>query len=306
MRVFDLSSPIPSDVQNAVVVVGNFDAVHCGHQALIAAAKDIAHAKNSALAVLTFEPHPRRLFRPDDAPFRVTPLSLKLERLAACGVDTTYVCPFDWTLAGLSPEQFVKTILQDKLNPLALVIGQDFHFGHNRTGNADFLRAAGLDVHSVPLVHDKAHAVISATRIRGALQAGHIDEANALLGWDWEIRGVVGHGDKRGRTIGYPTANVALGDTIHPAYGVYATWVKIEGEDLWRASATNIGVRPMFESAVGLVETYIFDFDGDLYGKTVHIRPVQKIRDEMKFSSLEELIKQIDADCVTVRAVLAR
>jgi riboflavin kinase/FMN adenylyltransferase len=166
------------------------------------------------------------------------------------------------------------------------------------------MRAFGLNVSAIGLKLDSHHGIISATRIRGALQAGRMDDANALLGWDWEIRGMVGHGDKRGRTIGYPTANVPLGDTLHPAYGVYATLVRIAGEDVWRSAATNIGIRPMFELQTGLVEVHILDFDGDLYDKVLHICPVKKIRDEMKFSSLDDLVKQIDADCIETRRIL--
>jgi riboflavin kinase/FMN adenylyltransferase len=166
------------------------------------------------------------------------------------------------------------------------------------------MRRSGLDVTDIALTADTHRGVISATRIRGALQAGHIDEANALLGWEWDIRGIVGHGDKRGRTIGYPTANVPLGETLHPSYGVYATLVRIEGQGEWLKAATNIGIRPMFEVRTGLVEAHILDFNGDLYGKELHIRPVQKIRDEVRFDSLDALIKQIDDDCHQVRKIL--
>ncbi len=305
MNTYDFSSPIPDVAKRAVVAIGNFDAVHLGHQSLLAFAKEKARALGAPLAVLTFEPHPRRLFRPDDSPFRVTPLSLKLERFGAAGVDMAFVCPFNWELAGLYPVEFVQTILKDRLDPQLVVVGHDFHFGHNRSGNIALLQEMGINVASVALQADKQHGVISATRVRGALQAGHMDEANALLGWNWEIRGVVGHGDKRGREIGYPTANVALGETIHPSYGVYATWVRVDGQSEWMRAATNIGIRPMFEVSTGLVEAHILDFSGDLYDKVLHIRPVKKIRDEMRFGSLEDLVHQIDTDCIRVREILA-
>lgn len=305
MKVFDLAKDVPQADKNCVVAVGNFDAVHLGHQALLAEAKSLAATRGVPFAVLTFEPHPRRVFRADDPPFRVTPLAVKLDRLAASGVDCVYVCPFNWDLAGLSPEQFIQTILKDKIAPALIVTGQDFHFGHNRSGNAALLKQSGFEVVSISLKADGQHAVISATRVRGALQAGHLDEANALLGWNWELRGVVQHGDKRGREIGYPTANIPLGETIHPAYGVYATYVQIEGEDVWRKAATNIGIRPMFELPTGLVEAHILDYEGDIYGKTVRVRPVRKIRDEMKFSSLDLLVAQIDSDCEEARKILA-
>ena len=304
MKVFDLAQDIPTDSTGCVVAVGNFDAVHLGHQALLAEAKAIAVSRGAPFAVLTFEPHPRRVFRPDAPPFRVTPLAVKLDRFAACGVDCVYVCPFNWELAALSPEQFIQRILKDLISPAMLVIGQDFHFGHNRSGNAELLQKSGIEVVSVSLLSDAQHAVVSATRVRGALQAGHIDEANALLGWEWELRGVVQHGDKRGREIGYPTANIPLGETLHPSYGVYATYVQIEGESAWRKAATNIGIRPMFELPTGLVEAHILDYEGDIYGKTVRVRIVKKIRDEMKFSSLDLLIAQIDGDCEEARKIL--
>ncbi len=303
MQVFDLSSPVPVTAKNAVTAIGNFDAVHVGHQLLLTEAKTTSDTHKLPLAVLTFEPHPRRLFRADDAPFRVTPINVKLERLATCGVDIVYICPFDWELASLSAEDFINKILKNKISPHKIIIGSDFHFGHNRTGNATTLRAAGLSVHTVDLKSDAHRGVISATRIRGAIQAGHINEANELLGWDWEIRGIVVHGNKRGREIGYPTANMNLGETIHPSYGVYATQVLIEGENAWRVAATNIGIRPMFEVKTGLVESFIFDYQGDLYDKTLRVRPIRKIRDEMKFASLDELVTQMGKDCQIIRSL---
>lgn len=304
--MFDLSDPVPDSARNAVIVIGNFDAVHMGHQMLIKAAQDFAVSKNLPCAVLTFEPHPRRIFRADDPPFRVTPLPVKLERLEMSGIDHVYVCPFNWELSALSADDFIQTILKDKLSPAHIFIGADFHFGQHRTGNAGTLLAAGIPVTTIVLKDDGHHSPISATRIRSAIQAGHIAEANELLEWDWFIEGIVEHGNKRGREIGYPTANVSLGETIHPSYGVYATFVQIEDENIWRPAATNIGIRPMFEVKTGLVEAFIFDYQGDLYGKTIRIRPVQKIRDEMAFRCLDDLIIQIDKDCTDIRKICGR
>lgn len=305
MTVFDLDQPVPDHAKNAVIVIGNFDAVHKGHQMLIASAQNFARVHRLTCAVLTFEPHPRRIFRADDPPFRVTPLPVKLERFEALGVDHVYVCPFNWDVSALSAQDFIRTILKDQLSPAHIFIGEDFHFGQHRAGNAKTLRADGINVTTVSLQNDQHRGVISATRIRAAIQEGHIEEANNLLGWEWFIEGVVEHGNKRGREIGYPTANVQLGETIHPSYGIYATMVQIEGEDIWRPAATNIGIRPMFEVKTGLVEAFIFDYQGDLYGKTIRVKPLRKIRDEMKFNSLDELIVQMDKDCAEIRQICA-
>ncbi len=304
MRVFDLTTPLPEDARGAVVAIGNFDALHRGHHALLEIARKRALDQGRPFAVLTFEPHPRRLFRPDDPPFRVTPLPLKLDRLQTAKADLVFTLGFTWETAHLSADDFMNLILKEKLGAADLVIGADFHFGEGRSGSIATLREAGFHCTIIDQIKDAQSAVYSATRIRGLLQAGHIDEANALLGWKWEIRGIVERGDQRGRELGYPTANMKLGETIHPSYGVYATQVKIEGETEWRMSATNIGVRPMFAVPVAQLETYIFDFSGDLYGKTLRVRPVAKIRDEAKFNGLEELKNQIAKDCDECRKIL--
>lgn len=304
MDIYTDITALPAQAQSAVVAIGNFDAVHRGHQQLLRIAADTARGLSLPFAVMTFEPHPRRLFRPDDPPFRVTPPAVKYDCLKKAEVDVVYTLPFNWDLARLSAEKFVDDILKKCLSPSVVVVGHDFHFGHNRSGSVDFMRDKGIDVMPIALVDDGRHGVISATRIRGLIQSGHMDEANDLLGWPWEVRGVVQSGDKRGRELGYPTANVALGETIHPAYGVYAAWVQIEGENVWRKAATNIGVRPMFEVSTALIEAHLLDFSGDLYGRTLRTRPVKKLRDEMKFGSLPELVGQIEKDCAQVRVLL--
>lgn len=303
MFTSDLSQPVPDTAKGAVIVIGNFDAVHSGHQMLIKAAQEFAASQNLKCAVLTFEPHPRRVFRADDPPFRVTPLPVKLERLDIIGVDHVYVCPFNWDIAGLSADDFIQKILKDQLAPAHIFVGNDFHFGQHRTGNAETLKAAGIPTTTVTLKNDGHHSAISASRIRSAIQSGNITEANTLLGWEWFIEGVVEHGNKRGREIGFPTANVQMTDTIHPSYGIYATMVQIDGEDKWRPAATNIGIRPMFKVETGLVEAFIFDYTGDLYGKTIRVKPIQKIRDEMAFRCLDDLIIQMDKDCAEIRRI---
>ncbi len=304
MKIFDFTSPLPKDAQQAVVAIGNFDAVHSGHRSLLLQTKTMAVEKECPVAVLTFEPHPRRLFRPDDAPFRITPLSVKLDVLASCGVDIVYVLPFDWHVAAQTAQEFIDMVLKSQLNPVSLVVGNDFHFGHNRSGTIELLKENNLAVFSAPLLADAQHGTISATRIRGLIQSGHISEANQLLGWDWEMRGTVEKGDQRGRLLGYPTANIPLGETIHPAYGVYATMVQIEGETQWRMAATNIGIRPMFEVKTALIEAHLMNYAGDLYGKILRVRPVKKMRDEMKFNNLDSLVEQIEEDCQESRSIL--
>ncbi len=304
MQVVDLSKAVPDSARGAVTAIGNFDGMHRGHQALLEITRKIALDRGLPFGVLTFEPHPRRLFRPDDAPFRITPLDLKLRRLGYAKADIVFVLPFDWATAKLTADEFIGTLLKDRLGLTDIAIGADFHFGQNRSGSIETLQAAGLNCTIVGLVKDATHTVYSATRIRGLLQSGQIGEANALLGWSWEIQGVVEKGDQRGRELGYPTANMPLGEAIHPSYGIYASLVQIEGEKHWRMAASNIGIRPMFEVPVALSETFIFDFDGDLYGKTLRLRPVAKIRDEAKFDSLEALKIQMAKDCDHARKIL--
>lgn len=307
MQTYKNIKDIDETARGAVIVIGNFDGVHRGHQSILAQAKKIAESKNAKLGLLTFEPHPRRLFRPDDPPFRITPEGLKAERLAASGVDILFSLEFDWDFASQSSDDFIQTVIKDGIAPAHIIIGYDFCFGQLRKGGPKDFIAAGIETTIISEIAEDEEK-LSSSRIRTALRHGKITEANALLGWEWEIRGAVVKGDQRGRELGYPTANVALGDTAHPAYGIYATWVKIEdakGEQSeWRASATNIGIRPMFETPEALVETFIFDFNTEIYGKTLHIKPIKRLRGEAKFDSLDDLIKQMAKDCEQARAIL--
>lgn len=299
---------ISAESKGCVLAIGNFDGVHSGHRQLLEAARAIARGTAAGTTgVLTFEPHPRRLFRPDEAPFRLTPAAAKARKLAECGVDILFSLHFDWDFASQSAEQFIARILTDGIAPAHIVVGADFRFGQLRKGDPDALRAAGFPVTVLDKVRDEDGDDISASAVRHALRRGEIAEANTLLGWEWEIEGTVVKGDQRGRTIGYPTANVQLGDTLHPSYGIYATWVKVaeDGDDApWLPSVTNIGIRPMFEVPVGQVETYIFDFNRDIYGRTLRIRPVRKLRGEARFASLDDLVAQIGRDCADARDAL--
>lgn len=292
--------------RDAVLVIGNFDGVHKGHQALIAQARQKADALGKPLGILSFEPHPRALFRPDDPPFRITSLALKAERLAAYGVDFIIALNFDWPFASQSAETFIENVLIKGLSPAHIMVGHDFRFGQLRKGTPEMITSAGLPLTLFDDVRDGQGTRYASSAVREALRLGEIQRANTMLGWEWVMQGEIRRGDRRGHEIGYPTANVGLGDTLHPAYGVYATWVQIEGENDWRAAATNIGIRPMFELKEGQVEAYILDFpDRDIYGKTLRIKPVKRLRGEAKFDTLDALIRQIDADVAETRRILA-
>lgn len=306
MQCFETYKNLPEDARGCVVVIGNFDGVHKGHQTLLRDAAILAKDQGKQLAVLTFEPHPRQLFRPDDRPYRITPKGLKRERLTAAGVDIVYSLPFDWNFASQSAEDFVQDILIGGLNAAHVVIGYDFRFGQLRKGSAETIKAAGLGVTVIEKVTDADNGEeFSSSRVRQLLRHGDIAQANDVLGWDWEIRGIVQKGDQRGRELGYPTANMELNETVHPAYGIYACFARVEGEAQWHMAACNIGIRPMFEVETALVETFIFDFSDEIYGKTLCVRPVARLRGEAKFNSLDDLVLQMEKDCTQAKEILS-
>jgi riboflavin kinase/FMN adenylyltransferase len=289
--------------RDCILAIGNFDGVHRGHQAILQKTQDIAHARGIASAVLTFEPHPRKLFRPDDPPSRITPASIKQERLEVSGIDITYSLPFDWDFASQTAEDFIRNILMP-IKPALVIVGKDFRFGQLRKGTPEMIKAAGIPVEIIQDVLGQG-LKYSSSSVREALALGDIETANEILGWEWEIEGPIFRGDRRGHDLGFPTANVLLNDTLHPAYGIYATLVKIEGEDEWRKAATNIGIRPMFELKQGQIEAHILDFpDRDIYGRLLRIRPFRRLRGEAKFNSLDDLIKQMNEDCIQARQIL--
>lgn len=304
MQIYKSLNSFSHQYQGSVLVIGNFDGIHKGHKALIQKAAEAAHEKNRPAGLLTFEPHPRELFRPDDPPFRITPEKVKIRILAHSDLDFVISLPFDWDFASQSPEAFINKVLDNALAPERIIIGKDFRFGQMRKGGYTNLRKAGYKTRAIDDILSENKTPYSSSRIRSLLRHGHIKHANEQLGWEWEIEGQVFKGDQRGRELGYPTANIRLDKTIHPAYGVYASRVQIEGETLWRPAATNIGIRPMYEVETGQVEAYILDFDGDLYGKTLRVKPVQLLRGEAKFDSLESLTDQMNKDCRKTREIL--
>lgn len=306
METYLQLTDLPELSRDTVLAIGNFDGVHKGHCELLAHARDIARQKKLPFGVLTFEPHPRHLFRPDESPGRITPPKVKQRRLKEAGVDYLFSLTFDWDFASQSADEFVRNVLSEGIRPRHVVVGFDFRFGQMRHGSPDDIRHAGIPVTVFDAVYDERGEKFSSSTIRQKLRAGEIAEANNLLGWQWEIEGQIFRGDRRGHELGYPTANVLLGETLHPAYGVYATLVQIEGEDEWRPAATNIGIRPMFELREGQVEAHILDFeDRDIYDRNLRIKPVKRLRSEAKFDSLDDLIVQMEKDCAQTRKILS-
>ncbi len=298
---------LPPGLRGATVALGNMDGVHIGHRAVLAAAH--AARPSAPLAVLTFEPHPREHFRPEDPPFRLTLLPAKAEALGAAGAALVVALPFDAALATMSAERFFTEVLRDGLGAVHLACGQDFAFGHRRGGDAGTLtglaEAAGIGLTIVPPVTD-AQGPISSTRIRRALQDGYPERATAMLGRPWEIRGEVVHGDKLGRVLGWPTANLWLGRHLEPARGVYAVTAMLpDGREV--KGVSNIGRRPTLGGDPETrLETYLFDFSGDLYGQEIGVKLRHFLRADAKFDGLEALKAAIARDAEDALAALAQ
>ena len=298
----------PDDALNgAVVAIGNFDGVHRGHRVVIAAAQGRAKALHRPAAALTFEPHPRAFFNPGEPLFRLTDAAAKLRLLAVTGLDGAIVLTFDAALADLTADEFVTRILVERFAVSGAVIGVNFHFGMHRAGSPDFLVAEGkkrgFTVDVVPLFEDHGRSVSSGP-IRDALAAGRLDEAAELLGYPWFISGQVMHGDKRGRELGFPTANLIPDATCRLRRGVYAVRVGRGGRRY--DGVANFGRRPMFDTGRVLLEIFLFDFSGELYGETLDVAFVAFLRDEAMFASTADLIRQMQDDSRRAREALAR
>ena len=308
---FDDWRTTPTAWKGGVVALGNFDGVHRGHQALIADAGREAKALGAPVVALTFEPHPRGFFVPDTGPFRLTLPPAKLRLLAQYGVQAVLAQRFDATFAALSADAFIEDVLLKGLGARHVVCGYDFTFGARRGGNVEFLRKAGtargVGVTVLEPVMREGE-IYSSTRIREALRAGMAREAAELLGHPWEVEGVVEVGDQCGRTIGFPTANVALGEHLRPRFGVYAVRALVEGQESqgWRNAVANLGRRPTFGKLQENFEVHLFDFSGDLYGKTLRVALVDFIRPEMKFAGLDALKAQIAADGEAARSLFRK
>ncbi|HET8645205.1 MAG TPA: bifunctional riboflavin kinase/FAD synthetase [Vicinamibacteria bacterium] len=288
------------------VAVGNFDGVHLGHQALVAAALDEARAAGGTPAVLTFDPHPARVLQPGRAPGALMTLEQKTEALAALGIHHVAVLEFTAALAARSASEFARGVLAGTLAARAVVVGADFRFGRGREGDVPALSALGgelgFGVRVVPPVM-RGSEPVSSTRVRDALGAGEVEEAAALLGRDYAVDGEVVVGDRRGRTLGFPTANLEPVNELLPARGVYACRCRLPGGEE-RPAAVNIGRRPTFDGERTTVEAHLIDFAGDLYGARLRLSFVQRLREEARFAGLEALRAQIAADVARARAVL--
>ncbi len=293
--------PVPDRLKGAVAAIGNFDGVHRGHQHLL----KMALGSGRPGAVVTFEPHPRTFFQPDRPLFRLTPEPVKLTILARLGLAGAFVRRFDRELAALTAAEFVQLLARD-LRLSGVVIGHDFHFGRGREGNpsrmAELCREHGLECLIAPAVVEGTEPV-SSSAIRQALEEGDIALANRLLGYRWFVHAEVRHGDKRGRVLGYPTANMRLPDDCRLRHGIYAVRASVEGRPV--DGVASFGRRPTFDNGAPLLEVHLFGFAGDLYGQTLDVEFVGWIRGEERFDGIEALIRQMDRDSAEARRMLA-
>ncbi|MFZ2995991.1 bifunctional riboflavin kinase/FAD synthetase [Sphingobium sp.] len=295
--------PVPSHLRGAVMALGNFDGFHAGHQAVAACAVARARAEDRPVIFATFDPHPMEMFRPDTPPFRLTTLDQRQTLFAAAGADAMMVFAFTAQLAALEPADFVRMLTQD-MGVAAVVTGEDFTFGRGRGGTVDTLRAMGVDAQAVAPVRDGEGNIISSSRIREALKAGDCATATWLLTRPFAIAGMVQHGDKLGRTIGFPTANIDMGAYLRPAYGIYAVRGVLPGGRVLDGAA-NLGVRPMFDPPKLLLEPHFFDFAESLYDQVIQVQLIRYLHAERKYDGLDALMAGIARDCDDARQILA-
>src|SRR5579862_952923 len=309
MRVFRHFDPTPAEARGAVLALGNFDGVHRGHQTVIHAAASVAAGRK--FGVLTFEPHPRQVFQPDHPPFRLTPFRVKVHELEALGCDLAVILHFDLAFAAWTAERFAEIVLHRGLGVAHVVVGHDFVFGRGRKGDATLLRRLGDELGfavTVVELSGDGGAIFSSTEIRERLVVGDVRGAAALLGRPWEIDGRVEAGDRLGRVLGFPTANLSLGEYLRPAEGVYAVRAGIErpGGIEWHDAVANVGRRPTIGGTDLRFEAHLLDFSGDLYGRHLRVPLIDWIRPDATFSGLEELKAAIGRDVEAARALLQR
>lgn len=309
IRVIQGWTDLAPEVRGAAIALGNFDGVHLGHRAVIGQAIDAARRLGVPSGVISFEPHPRRYFQPDAEPFRLMTVDQQARALEALGVDRLYLLPFDATMAGLSDRAFADQVLSEGLGVRHVAVGFDITFGRGRTGSPEALKVygerLGFTVSVTGELCSSEGSKLSSSAVREALMGARPEEATAILGRPFAIEGEVVHGDKRGRTIGVPTANVRMGDYVRPAYGVYATRTRFADGRVIDGVA-NLGVRPMFHIDEPLLEVWLFDFNEEIYGQIIETELVAWIRPELKFDGLEALKVRIDQDAAEARAALAR
>ncbi len=294
-------------MSGAAIALGNFDGLHAGHRAVIADAGEAARRLGVAWGVATFEPAPRRFFQPDAPPFRLmTPLRRQVA-LDAIGVSELHLLRFDAVMAAMTDREFCSQVIVGQVGARSVSVGFDFRFGKGRMGDVDSLRRhgaeLGFDVSVVAEVKEGGEKV-SSSGIRAAIERGDMAEAAQGLGGWWITDAIVEHGEKRGRTLGYPTANIQLGEIVHPAHGVYAVWARIEGEADWRPGVASFGRTPTTGVRDPLLEVVIFDWSGDLYGKRLHTAFVAFLRPEARFSGLDELVAAMKQDEANARGML--
>lgn len=295
---------VPDSARGFSVALGNFDGVHAGHRAVI----EGAASGSGPLGVATFEPPPRAFFRPDDPSFRIYRPARRNARLAELGAKAIFELPFNADMAAMTDEAFARDVLKDGIGASHVTVGFDFRFGRGRMGDAGRLASLGRALGFGVTIIEKIEALgakASSTAIREALIAGEPEKAAEILGHDWVVDGLVEHGEKRGRTIGFPTANLHLGELIHPRHGVYAVRVKLAGETEWRPGVANFGRTPTTGIRDPLLETFVFDFDGDLYGQQLEVALVRFLRPELKFDSLDAMIAQMHLDVEDTKTVLS-
>ncbi len=299
--------PLPAHLRGSVLALGNFDGFHLGHQAVVNRAIQRGFHERRRVIVATFDPHPVRFFKPDLPHFYLTTLDQRERLFAHAGADAMLVFRFDAELASTAAEDFIGGILSERLGVAAVVTGTDFTFGRGRGGNVELLRELGREyeiaAETVPPVMLDGGPV-SSSRIRQALGAGDPAAATHLLTRPFAVEGIVEHGDARGRALGYPTANLRLGNYQRPQYGIYAVRVRIDGDDHDHAGVASFGIRPMFEPPEELLEAYLFDFDGNLYGRRIEVDLITYLRPEKKFGSVDALVEQIRADEAEARRLL--
>ncbi len=307
MIVVEGTHDVPAAARGGVYAIGNFDGVHRGHQVLLSEAVKEAKVQDAPAGAMIFEPHPIAFFTPDVPHFRLTPLAAKLELLEQSGLDVTVVMPFDAELANLSAQDFIQKILVEGLGAKHVVIGYDFHFGKKRSGSPEILVEAGQRLGfgvSVISPQSNGDMVFSSSQIRKNLAAGHVAAAANLLGHWWSMSGPVVGGAKRGSGLGFPTANIELAPGVELLHGIYAVRVRVDDQQF--DAAAYLGTRPTFDDGAPVLEVFLFDFDGDLYGRTITVQFIDFIRGDQAFADGAQLVAQMTKDCEAAKSILAK